>query len=151
MVQRQERQSDRDRELKAMELWSQGNYEYYKLDPNDIDFKVRSKRTDVTAFIEVKGRNRTVDKAFPLPIAARKLVKLDDSRKQDKNATRAFIIWACTDGIIWCDLDELNGVARMGGRPQRPDTANDWEVMVYYNRNQAPFKTIINISEEDKL
>ena len=61
-----------------MELWSQGNYEYYKLDPNDIDFKVRSKRTDVTAFIEVKGRNRTVDKAFPLPIAARKLVKLDE-------------------------------------------------------------------------
>jgi hypothetical protein len=39
----------------------------------------------------------------------------------------------------------------MGGRPQRPDTANDWEVMVYYNRNQAPFKTIMNISEEDKL
>ena len=65
MVQRQERQSDRDRELKAMELWSQGNYECYKLDPNDIDFKVRSKRTDVTAFIEVKGRNRTVDKASP--------------------------------------------------------------------------------------
>jgi len=140
MAQRQETKSDRDRETKAIELWTNGHCDYYKLGKNDIDFKVRSHKTKQIGFVEVKGRNKPVAEAFPLPVAARKLVKLDDRRKQDPKATRAFLIWACTDGLIACDLDELNGVARMGGRPKRPNTANDWEVMVYCSAKDSPFK-----------
>ena len=143
MAQRQEIQSDKDRESVAIELWANGRWEYYKLGENDIDFKVRLKETKEIGFVEVKGRNKTVAEAFPLPIAARKLVKLDDKRKQDPKATRAFVIWACTDGLITGDLDSLRGFARMGGRPKRPNTANDWEVMVYCGAQDSPFEKVM--------
>ena len=137
---RYESQKDRDREEVAIKLWSNGKAEYYKLGKDDVDFKVKSNSSSEIGYVEVKGRNRTLEDAFPLPVAARKLVKLQDRRAQDSTATRAFVIWACYDGIIACDLDTLKGVVRMGGRPPRKGSTNDIEVMVYYSADSSPFK-----------
>ena len=134
-------QKDRDREAAAIKFWGAGHVEYMKLGKWDTDFKITSHTSSKVGYAEVKGRNRNIDDAFPLPIAARKLVKLDDKRKQDSEATVAFVIWACLDGIVWCDLDTLRGVIRMGGRAPRKGSTNDIEVMAYYSANSSPFKT----------
>ena len=64
-----------------------------KLDENDVDFELL-KDEKIIGFAEVKGRNKTIEEAYPLPIAVRKLVKLMDKK------TNPVIIWKCYDGII---------------------------------------------------
>ena len=39
-------------------------------------------------------------------------------------------------------MDEIVGEAMVGGRPRRPGSANDWEVMVKYNKQRALKKTM---------
>ena len=68
--------------------------------------------------------------AYPLPIAARKLVKLADKELQ------SVIIWACNDGIIYGQPSKLTGTVRYGGRALRPGAANDQEIMVYYDKQK---------------
>ena len=139
-----EKQKHLDREIRAMVLWAKSipPENIKKLGPNDIDFLVLSHVSNTKAYVEVKGRHRTVDNAYPLPIAARKLVKLYDSLTSDPTAAKAFIIWACDDGIIVGDMDEIVGEATVGGRPRRPGSTNDWEVMVKYNKQRALKKTM---------
>jgi len=133
-----------EREERAIKLWMksipQGSYK--KLGGFDIDFRVYSPTTDTYAYVEVKGRHQYIDDAFPLPIAARKLVKLYDTLKKDSKATKAFVIWACKDGIIEGDVDLLVGSARVGGRSYREGSTHDCEVMVYYDIQLAFKKTM---------
>ena len=82
----------------------------------------------VIGYAEVKGRNRKIEDAFPLPVAARKIVKLMDKSKN----VEPVIIWACLDGIIYGKIKELGGVLKVGGRKPREHAANDIEAMVYY-------------------
>jgi hypothetical protein len=131
-----------ERESRAIKLWTrnlpEGSYE--KLGGFDIDFRVYSHKTGTYAYVEVKGRHRYIDKAFPLPIAARKLVKIHDLLKNDPKTDKAFIIWACEDGIIAGDIEDLIGRVNIGGRyDNRKDAANDIEVMVEYD-TQSSFK-----------
>ena len=127
-----EQETDLKRERHAIErfvsLFS-GSFE--KLGPNDVDFKVFDKDKQLIAYAEVKGRNKTLREAYPLPISARKVVKLCDKR------LNPVIIWACEDAIIWGKVHQMYGSVRWGGRVPRPDSHNDQELMLYYDKQDA--------------
>lgn len=127
-----ETEEDRLREQKAISRFIslfEGGYE--KLGINDIDYKVFDKNKKLIAYAEVKGRLKNISTAYPLPIAARKLVKLMDKR------LNPVLIWACDDGIIYAKLKDIVGTAKVGGRPKREGSSNDVEVMVYYDKQKA--------------
>ncbi len=126
-----ETETDLLREKKAIELFvSIFGGSYKKLDPNDIDYKIFDKDKNLIAYAEVKGRIRTMKTSYPLPIAARKLVKLIDKR------LTPVVIWACEDGIIYGKADKLIGEVKWGGRPPRNGAVNDSELMVYYDKQK---------------
>ena len=124
-----EKQTDLQREMKAIKLFTDGfKGGFIKLGQNDIDFTILDANHTVIAYAEVKGRNKTMQDAFPLPIAARKIVKLMDKSK----TVEPIVIWACLDGIIYGRIKQLGGVLKVGGRMPREHAANDIEAMVYY-------------------
>ena len=126
-----ETEEDLRREKKAIELFvSLFGGSYQKLDPFDIDFKIFDKDKNLIAYAEVKGRVRTMRDAYPLPIAAKKLVKLIDKRLSP------VLIWCCEDGIIYGKADKLYGEIKWGGRPPRKDSFSDNELMVYYEKQK---------------
>jgi hypothetical protein len=109
-----ETETDLIREKKAIELFvSIFGGSFKKLDPQDIDYKVFDKEKNLIAYAEVKGRIRTMHNAYPLPLSARKLVKLIDKR------IMPVLIWACEDGIIYGKANKLQGEIKWGGRPPR--------------------------------
>ena len=131
-----ESKKDLDREVRAIDTFVNsfgGSYE--KLGNNDIDFKVYDKNKNLISYVEVKGRLRSMENAFPLPVAARKLVKLADKR------VNPVIIWACEDGIIYSKVKDLEGTIKYSGRKLRVGASNDLELMAYYNNNEN-FKII---------
>ena len=124
-----ESSNDIQREQKAIRLFTeQFNGGFIKLGENDVDFRILAKDGTVIAYAEVKGRNRKIKDAFPLPVAARKVVKLIDKCKK----VEPVIIWACLDGIIYGKIKQLGGVLKIGGRKPREHASNDIEAMVYY-------------------
>ena len=126
-----EKEQDLIREKRAIELFvSTFGGSYKKLDPLDIDYKVFNKDGELIAYAEVKGRIRTMNAAYPLPIAVRKLVKLVDKR------ITAVVIWACEDGIIYGKVDKLYGDIRWGGRAPRDGSYNDAELMAYFDKQK---------------
>jgi hypothetical protein len=104
---------------------------FKKLDQFDIDFKVFDKEGTLIAYVEVKGRIRSVRDAYPLPISAKKLVKLVDKR------ITPVIIWCCDDGIIYGQANKLRGNIRWGGCKPREGAVNDEELMVYYEKQRT--------------
>jgi len=90
---------------------------------------------ELIAYVEVKGRLRPLKEAYPLPVAARKIVKLCDKR------LNPVMIWACEDGIIYAKVSEIQGDVRWGGRKPRAHSVNDEELMIYYNQ-QKGFKYV---------
>lgn len=127
-----ETEIDLVREKKAIELFvSIFKGSYKKLDPFDIDYKVFDKDNNLIAYVEVKGRIRTMNAAYPLPISAAKLVKLIDKR------LNPVIVWACEDGIIYAQANKLVGEIKWGGRTPRDGSYNDAEMMVYYDKQKA--------------
>jgi hypothetical protein len=126
-----ETETELAREKKAIELFVsifEGSYK--KLDPQDIDYKVFDKNNNLIAYAEVKGRIRPISSAYPLPVSARKLVKLIDKRLSP------VLIWACEDGIIYGKANRLIGEIKWGGKPPLDD-----EMMVYYDK-QKEFKYV---------
>ena len=126
-----ETETELAREKKAIELFVsifEGSYK--KLDPQDIDYKVFDKNNNLIAYAEVKGRIRPISSAYPLPVSARKLVKLIDKRLSP------VLIWACEDGIIYGKATQLKGEIKWGGKPPLDD-----EMMVYYDK-QKEFKYV---------
>jgi len=118
---------DTAREQKAIKSFVrifQGSFK--KLGEHDIDYKVFNKEGELLGYAEVKGRLRPMSKAFPLPVAARKLVKLSDKR------LNPIMIWACEDGLIYSPVTELQGSLRWGGREPRDEAVNDEEIMAYF-------------------
>ena len=122
-----EKESDIKRELKAIEFFiNKYNLDYKKLGDWDIDFSLH-KNNVLVGYAEVKGRNKNIADAYPLPLAIRKIHSLTEKTKDP------IIIWACYDGIIYAKLKELNGVIKRGGRKPRKHSVNDIELMAYYN------------------
>ena len=116
-----ERPSDIARENKAMQtIASQYNWQYKKLGPYDVDFYIKG-----IGYLEVKGRNRYIDDAFPLPLARRKYDKLMEK------PLNKIIVWSCFNGLIYADLTKLTFTERTGGRTPRNGSTNDIESMLY--------------------
>lgn len=131
-----ETEQDRIREKKAIETFvSIFDGSFKKLDQLDVDFKVFDKENNLIAYAEVKGRNRTMRDAYPLPLSAEKLVKLLAKR------ITPVVVWACEDGIIYAKVDKLTGTIKPGGRKPREGAFSDKEMMVYYEK-QKGFKYI---------
>jgi len=129
MTKRFESKKDLDRESKAIKKFlSAFNGSAIKLGPHDIDYKILDNDGNAICYAEVKGRIRDMKDAYPLPIAARKLVKLVDKELE------GVIIWACNDGIIYGQPSKLKGTVRYAGRTPRPGAANDQEIIVYYDK-----------------
>ena len=75
-----ENKSDLERELKCIEFFcNMFNLTYKKLSENDIDYCLYHNK-EIVGYAEVKGRNRNILDAYPLPIAGRKLIKLQDKK-----------------------------------------------------------------------
>lgn len=126
-----ETEEDLKREKRAIETFVKlFDGSYAKLDPMDVDFKVFDKDGKLISYAEIKGRIRTIREAYPLPISAKKLVKLVDKR------ITPVIIWACEDGIIYGKANQLEGILKWGGRPPRENTISDAELMVYYEKQK---------------
>ena len=126
-----ETEQDLIREKKAIELFVNtlgGSYK--KLDPFDIDYKIFDKKGNLIAYAEVKGRIRTMRAAYPLPISARKIVKLIDKR------LAPVIIWSCEDGIIYGKANKLRGEIKWGGRSPREGSIDDAELIIYYDKQK---------------
>ena len=132
-----ESEQDLKREKQAINTFVEKfNGSFKKLDPEDIDYKVFDSTGKHIAYAEVKGRLRMIKDAFPLPVAARKLVKLADKR------LNPVMIWSCLDGIVYCKVKHIKGNITWGGRKPRPESYNDLELMVYLDKKESPFKTI---------
>ena len=126
-----ETNKDLDRELNCIELFCNTfKLTYSKLNENDIDFSLY-KDEKLIAYAEVKGRNRNVLEAYPLPIACRKLVKLQDKK------INPIIIWDCYDGIIYGRIEQIEGKIKVGGRKPRDQSTNDIELMAYYEKQST--------------
>jgi hypothetical protein len=130
-----ENKSDLEREQKAIELFTSFyGLNYQKLEAYDIDFIV-SKELKNIAFVEVKGRKKTIKDSFPLPLSTFKINKLYEKKFMGKQLKR-IMIWACDDGIIYADLSKLEGLIREGGRPNRDGSYRDTEMMAYYQKQE---------------
>lgn len=126
-----ETEQDLKREHKAITTFvNMFDGSFKKLDPYDIDYKVFDKNGLLIAYAEVKGRIRTMHNAYPLPVAARKIVKLVDKRLSP------VMIWACEDGIIYGKVEKLKGEIKWGGRTPRDNSFNDSELMIYYDKQK---------------
>ena len=127
-----ESQEDLKRETQAIEKFvNMFGGSFKKLGPNDIDYRVFDSKGELIAYVEVKGRLRPIKEASPLPVAARKVVKLCDKR------LNPVMIWACEDGIIYGKVPEMEGSVRWGGRKPRLHSVNDEELMIYYEKQKA--------------
>jgi hypothetical protein len=126
-----EKEEDLKREQKAIALFvSTFGGSFKKLDPFDVDYKIFDKNDVLIAYAEVKGRLKPMRSAYPLPVAAKKVVKLTDKR------LIPVIIWACEDGIIYGKVNKLKGEIKWGGRAPRENSFNDEELMVYYDKQK---------------
>lgn len=135
-----EKDSDIRRELKAIEFFcGTYNLDYKKLGEWDIDFSLHkfneNKSGKLVGYAEVKGRNKNIADAYPLPLAIRKIHSLTEKTKDP------VIIWACYDGIIYAKLKNLKGIIKQGGRKPRAGSVNDIELMAYYE-NQTDLNII---------
>ena len=121
-----ETEEDLRKQKKAIEVFvNTFGGTYQKLDASDVDYKIFDKNKNLIAYAEISGRVRTIRNAYPLPISAKKLVKLIDKR------LAPVIIWSCEDGIIYGKADKLVGDIKFDGD----------EMMVYYDK-QRSFKYI---------
>ena len=127
-----ETEVDRIREIKAIETFCRtfgGTYK--KLGPTDIDFKVFDEQGTPIAYVEVKGRLRSMRDAYPLPIATRKINKLVDKR------LNPVVICSCEDCIIYGKVEQLVGTIRYGGMHPRPGAVNDQEMIAYFDKQPS--------------
>jgi hypothetical protein len=103
----QSQSEEQRREKRAIDLFvSLFNGSYQKLDPNDIDYKVFDQDKNLIAYAEVVSVVRVMREAYPLPIDAKKLIKLADKR------LNPVVIWSCEDGIIYCKTNKLDGTIK---------------------------------------
>lgn len=131
-----ETQQDLIREKKAIDTFvNTFGGSYKKLDPLDVDYKIFDKDGNLISYAEVRPRVRTMYHAYPLPISARKIVKLSDKR------LNPIIIWSCEDGIIYGKVSKLKGEIKWGGLTPQDTSLNDSELMIYYDKQKA-FKYI---------
>jgi hypothetical protein len=129
MAIRFETKIDLEREEKSSDMiCNKFGFNKKKLGKNDVDFKIYDGDRFVF-YLEVKGRKKNINEAYPLPVSVKKLTKLYDKKKQ------SVILWACNDGIIFSRTEKLKGDLRVSGRPPREGSIDDREFMAYFNKS----------------
>lgn len=124
-----ETKQDLDRENKSANfLCNKFGFNKKKLGKNDIDFAIYDDQKFVFN-LEVKGRLKNMNDAYPLPISVKKLIKINDKKGQ------SVILWACNDGIIFSRTEKLIGLIKIGGRKPRNGSTNDIEFMAYFDKS----------------
>lgn len=103
---------------------------FQKLDPQDVDYKIFNKEGKLIAYAEVKSRIRTMHDAYPLPVQAKKIVKLVDKRLSP------VMIWSCEDGIIYGKVDKLRGEVKWGSNATLNNSVNNLELMIFYTKQK---------------
>ena len=103
---------------------------FYIISSASFSYKLYLKSGILFIYAEVKGRVNKTTEIYPLPIALRKIQKMQD----DCGNYDCIIIWACDDGIVFGRYKELIGTVRYGGRTPRKGSANDLEMMIYYTK-----------------
>ena len=115
-----------DKKKKAIETFvSIFGGSYQNLGPSDIDYKIFDKNGELIAYAEVVVRVRTIYNAYPIPVEAKRLVKLIDKRLSP------VLIWACEDGIIYGKADKLKGVIKF---TEQENSSINSELIVYYDK-----------------
>lgn len=101
-----ETNEDRSREKKAIvKFVERFSGVFKKLAPNDIDYRVFDKDNNLIAYAEVTPVYKPLSQSYPLPIEARKVVKVCDK------ILNPVMIWACDDGIVYAKPSEVKGEA----------------------------------------
>ena len=99
-----ETNEDKVREKKAIQKFvDRFSGSFKKLSPSDIDYRVFDKDNNLIAYAEVKPIYKPLSQSYPLPIEARKVVKVCDK------ILNPVIIWACDDGIVYAKPSEVKG------------------------------------------
>ena len=115
-----------DKKKKAIETFvSIFGGSYQNLGPSDIDYKIFDKNGELIAYAEIVVRVRTIYNAYPIPVEAKRLVKLIDKRLSP------VLIWACEDGIIYGKADKLKGVIKF---TEQENSSINSELIVYYDK-----------------
>ena len=124
-----ETKQDLDRENNSANFFcGQFGFNKKKLGKNDIDFAIYDDQK-ILFYLEIKGRLKNINEAYPLPISVKKLTKINDKKKQ------SVILWACNDGIIFSRTEKLIGLIKIGGRKPRNGSFNDIEFMAYFDKS----------------
>lgn len=98
---------------------------HQKLDPLDVGYKIFDKDKNLIAYAEVCVKVQPIKYAYPLPIQAKKLIKLIDKRMA------SVILWSCEDGILYAKPNQIMGTIKVDSE----------ELVVYYDK-QKSFKYI---------
>jgi hypothetical protein len=94
------------------------------------------------AVVEIKGVRKVSsvsDNHRPL-VGLRKLVDVQEFARQARIENVVFV-WAYSDGIKYCTLNELRGEIYYGGRKPREGSANDLELMFRDTHTKWNIKT----------
>jgi len=92
----------------------------------DPFYRITNKEGITQAYVYVVPRFKMIYNAYPLPIPISYVSRLIDKR------IKPIVIWSCDDGIIYAQIDKLNGAVRMGGDPHSPT-----ELHCYYDKQKA--------------
>ena len=103
---------------------------FKKLDPSDVDYKIFDSKGTLIAYAEVKARVRLMYNAYPLPINAKKIVKLVEKRLSP------VVIWSCEDGIIYGKVNKLKGDIMWGNKSPHIDSCDSSELIALYDKQK---------------
>jgi hypothetical protein len=99
---------------------------FKKLDPLDVDYKIFNKDHALIAYAVVVPVPRMIKDSYPIPVEAKKAVKLIDKR------LAPVIIWACENGIIYGKANKIRGDVKWS-----KITTNDTsELIIYYDKQK---------------
>jgi hypothetical protein len=99
---------------------------FKKLDPLDVDYRIMDKLGNLIAYAEVRPVPTIMRYSYPLPVEAKKVVKLIDKR------IVPVIIWTCDDGIIYGKANKIRGEVKWGSIAPN----NNLELIIYYDKQK---------------
>jgi len=99
---------------------SKFNGTYKRLSPKDADYRIYDKDGEIIAYAEIRIIDKPMSKAYPLPMSARKIVKVCDKM------LNPVVIWGCLDGIIYGNPTKISGVS----------SYIDNEIMLHYMKQK---------------
>lgn len=83
-------------------------FTYKKLPPGDVGYRIYDVDNNLVAYAEGVIVPRRITNAYPMPVLARKVMKLYDKR------LNPVVIWVCDDGIAYGNINKLEGHVKIG-------------------------------------